>query len=240
MNLISKIKDLAHNISEGYLIFGKPINGQIYESYENGEIENNEILKRVCELVNQNVYLSLFHDNVTDNSDIKFEYANYDKNRLKEFILERIRKSLDANPSVITAVLESGERDINEIAKKVSALNNIVSKDSFKEQFSTFKRVANISKEIDLDGELPIDTSLFCEPIESELYSQYTTIISKKYNSYEEQLSAMFALKPKLDSYFDDVMVNLENRATRINRKNTVASIYKSFKEIADIKEISI
>lgn len=167
-------------------------------------------------------------------------YANYDKNRLKEFILERIRKSLDANPSVITAVLESGERDINEIAKKVSALNNIVSKDSFKEQFSTFKRVANISKEIDLDGELSVDTSLFCEPIESELYSQYTTIISKKYNSYEEQLSAMFALKPKLDSYFDDVMVNVDNRATRINRKNTVASIYKSFKEIADIKEISI
>jgi glycyl-tRNA synthetase beta chain len=50
----------------------------------------------------------------------------------------------------------------------------------------------------------------------------------------------MFALKPKLDKYFDDVMVNAEDEAVKNNRKSTVASIYKSFKEIADIKEISI
>ncbi len=167
-------------------------------------------------------------------------YDDYDKNRLREFILERIRKSLKANPSVISAVLESGEKDINEIAKKVSALNNIVSQPSFKEQFSTFKRVANISKEIDLNNELSIDTSLFCEAMESELYSAYSSTISKEYDSYEEQLNAMFALKPKLDSYFDSVMVNADDRAIRANRKNSVASIYKSFKEIADIKEISI
>jgi glycyl-tRNA synthetase beta chain len=76
--------------------------------------------------------------------------------------------------------------------------------------------------------------------MESELYSEYSDTISKEYSSYEEQLSAMFALKPKLDSYFDGVMVNVEDRAVRANRKNTVASIYKSFREIADIKEISI
>ncbi|NEW61707.1 glycine--tRNA ligase subunit beta, partial [Sulfurovum sp. bin170] len=54
-------------------------------------------------------------------------YADYEAEKLGDFIIERIKKSLDANPSVISAVLESGERDINEIAKKVSALNNIVS-----------------------------------------------------------------------------------------------------------------
>jgi glycyl-tRNA synthetase beta chain len=35
-------------------------------------------------------------------------------------------------------------------------------------------------------------------------------------------------------------MVNVEDKKIKNNRKNTVASIYKSFKEIADIKEISI
>jgi glycyl-tRNA synthetase beta chain len=35
-------------------------------------------------------------------------------------------------------------------------------------------------------------------------------------------------------------MVNVENQAIKNNRLNTVASIYKSFREIADIKEISI
>ncbi|SFV57532.1 Glycyl-tRNA synthetase beta chain [hydrothermal vent metagenome] len=167
-------------------------------------------------------------------------YGEYDTAKLGDFIIERIKKSLDANPSVISAVLESGERDINEIAKKVSALNKIVSQDSFKEQFSTFKRVANISKEVNLDAKLSIDTSLFSEPMESELYSEYSATISQKYDSYEEQLIAMFALKPKLDAYFDDVMVNVEDEDVKRNRKNTVASIYKSFREIADIKEISI
>jgi len=167
-------------------------------------------------------------------------YADYDSQKLVEFIVERIKKSLDANPSVITAVLESGEQDVNEIAKKVSALNNIVSTADFKEQFSTFKRVANISKEVNLDAELSVDPTLFSENIEGELYADYTSTMAKEYGSYEEKLKAMFALKPKLDAYFDDVLVNAEDEAVKNNRKNTVASIYKSFREIADIKEITI
>ena len=167
-------------------------------------------------------------------------YCDYETPKLKEFIVERIKKSLQANPSVITAVLESGERDINEIAKKVSALNSIVSTPNFKEQFITFKRVANISKEVALENKLIVDTNLFSEPIESELYRDYLNTISKTYDSYEKKLTAMFALKPKLDAYFDDVMVNVEDEKLKNNRKNMVASIYKSFKEIADIKEISI
>ena len=167
-------------------------------------------------------------------------YAEYDNKKLEEFIIERIKKSLDANPSVIMAVLESDERDINEIAKKVSALNNIVSSESFKEQVSTFKRVANISKEVNLENELTVDTELFSEAIEGELYSEYKETMAKSYGSYEEKLTAMFALKPKLDNYFDEVMVNAEDEAVKNNRKNTVASIYKSFREIADIKEITV
>ena len=167
-------------------------------------------------------------------------YADYESKKLVAFMIERIKKSLEANPSVITAVLESGEKDVNEIAKKVSALNSIVSTPSFKEQFSTFKRVANISKEVNLDTELKVDEALFSEKIENELYAEYLSTMVKSYDSYEEQLTAMFALKPKLDAYFDEVMVNAEDEAVKNNRKNTVASIYKSFKEIADIKEISI
>ncbi|CAA6818395.1 MAG: Glycyl-tRNA synthetase beta chain (EC [uncultured Sulfurovum sp.] len=167
-------------------------------------------------------------------------YADYETVQLIEFILERIKKSLVANPSVIAAVLGSGELDVNEIAKKVSALNSIVSQESFKEQLSTFKRVANISKEVNLDADLKVDRALFSENIESTLYDDYTGTMAQSYASYEEQLTAMFALKSKLDTYFDDVMVNAEDEAVKTNRKNTVASIYKSFKEIADIQEITI
>ncbi len=177
-------------------------------------------------------------DNILDLVDEL--YSDYNRDKLIEFIMERINKSLNANPSVISAVFASGEMDINKISKKVEALNSIVSNKSFKEQFSTFKRVANISKEVDLNKELVINVLLFTKAEENELFSSYLSVVSKEYSNYKERLEALFSLKPKLDNYFDEVMVNVDNREIRENRKNTVASIYKSFKEIADIKEISI
>lgn len=171
---------------------------------------------------------------------LKAEYAAFDLQLLSDFIIERIYKSFDANPSVIAAVLASGERDINEISKKVAALNEIVSSDVFKEQFSTFKRVANISKDVDLDAPMKIDTTLFAEDAEVTLYNAYEKVINATYKDYKEELDALFGLKRELDAYFDDVMVNTEDAALKANRLNTIGSIYKTFRDIADIKEISI
>ncbi|MCW8821814.1 MAG: glycine--tRNA ligase subunit beta [Sulfurovum sp.] len=171
---------------------------------------------------------------------LKGSYDDFDTNLLSEFIIERINKSLDANPSVIAAVLASGERDINEIAKKVSALNDIVSNDAFKEQFSTFKRVANISKDLDLELSLEIDIALFKEDAEVTLYNAYEKVINATYHDYKQELEALFGLKRELDSYFDDVLVNTEDKVLKVNRLNTIGSVYKTFRNIADIKEISV
>ncbi|NOR55125.1 MAG: glycine--tRNA ligase subunit beta [Sulfurovum sp.] len=171
---------------------------------------------------------------------LKDAYNDFDTVLLSDFIIERINKSLDANPSVIAAVLASGERDINEIAKKVSALNDIVSSDTFKEQFSTFKRVANISKDLDLEGDLNIDTTLFKEDAEVTLYNAYEKVINQQYADYKTEFEALFGLKRELDGYFDDVMVNAEDNALKANRLHTIGSVYKTFKDIADIKEITV
>jgi len=171
---------------------------------------------------------------------LKANYADFDTKLLSDFIIERINKSFDANPSVIAAVLSSGERDINEIAKKVAALNEIVSSDVFKEQFTTFKRVANISKDVDLESILAIDTTLFKEDAEVTLYNAYEKVINQDYADYKTQLEALFGLKRELDGYFDDVMVNTDNEALKTNRLHTIGSVYKTFKGIADIKEITV
>jgi len=171
---------------------------------------------------------------------LKGNYDEFDTNLLSEFIIERIYKSFDANPSVITSVLASGERDINEMSKKVSALNEIVNSDSFKEQFSTFKRVANISKDLDLDASMQIDIALFKEDAEVTLYNAYEKVINATYSDYKEELEALFGLKRELDVYFDDVMVNSDDKALKENRLYTIGSVYKTFKNIADIKEISV
>ena len=63
---------------------------------------------------------------------------------------------------------------------------------------------------------------------------------NKEYGSYEEQLDALLGLKPQLDTFFDNVMVNAEDEAVKNNRKALVASIYKAILSIADIKEVSV
>jgi glycyl-tRNA synthetase beta chain len=171
---------------------------------------------------------------------LKDNYDAFDVDVLRDFILERINKSLDANPSVIAAVLASGERDISRIAQKVAALDVIVADETFREQFSTFKRIANISKDVALDGELPIDTTLFAEEAEIALYTAYEKALHGNYPDYRSRLEALFGLKVDLDRYFDEVMVNTEEEALRQNRQALIGSIYRSFREIADIKEISV
>lgn len=168
------------------------------------------------------------------------QYDELDIEMVEKFIIERIYKSFDANPSVISAVLSSGERDINEIAKKVSSLNDIVTTDSFKEIFTTFKRVANISSDVDITKELHIDESLLKEEEERRLYLEFRRIEDEEYADYKERLQRLFSLKDTLDAFFDNVLVNSEDEKLRGNRRNLVASIYRAFREIADIKEISV
>ena len=168
------------------------------------------------------------------------EYDAFDYTQLREFILERINQYYKVNPSIIKAVISAGDLDLCTINAKINALHTIVSSESFSESFSTFKRVANITKDMNMDGELDVNADLFEGDAESSLYNAHKAVTSKTYDSFEAHLDALFSLKPQLDTFFDKVMVNADDEAIKTNRKNLVSSVYKSFKTIADIKEISI
>ena len=168
------------------------------------------------------------------------DYAEFDISKLEAFFLERLRQYFKVNPSIVEAVLASGERELLSLGKKIEALEAMVNSEGFSESFSTFKRVANITKDIDMSSEFRVDVNLFEEKAEDVLFARYNEVSSLKYNSYEEELDALLALKPELDKFFEDVMVNAEDEKVRNNRKSLVASIYKSILKIADIKEVSI
>lgn len=169
--------------------------------------------------------------------DLSSNYQSFDLELLSSFIVERIYKSIDVNPSIIASVLASGERDICEIFKKALALDSIVSRDDFKSISSTFKRVANISGD---DSQIKVDTALFAQDEEKVLYDEFTAVSNGAYNSYKEKLEALFGLKDSLDTYFDNVMVNSDDEVLKSNRQALIGAIYNSFKSIADIKEITI
>ncbi len=172
-------------------------------------------------------------------AQIKDEYQEFDTKMLEEFFIERLYQFYDYNPSIIKAVIDSGERDLVELDKKIEALALIVESSDFKEIFTTFKRVANIVKDVDLES-IAVDENLFEKDEERELWEEFLRVKSKEYSDYESKLDALFGLKHKIDLFFDNVLVNVEDERLRKNRKDLIASIYKEFKSIADIKEISV
>ena len=179
-------------------------------------------------------------DIVDDLRELASGYDTVDMKKLEKFFLERVRQYHKVNPSVAEAVLSTGERELLAIGKKIYALDSIVNSEGFNEAFSTFKRVANITKDIDLSGALSIDEKLFEDKSEHTLYARYLKVLKNRYESYEEELDSLLGLKPELDMFFDNVMVNADDEAVKNNRKALVASIYKSILNIADIKEVSV
>ncbi|MDK9694353.1 MAG: glycine--tRNA ligase subunit beta [Sulfurimonas sp.] len=167
-------------------------------------------------------------------------YEPFDVTKLEAFFLERIRQYFKVNPSIIEAVLMTGERELLKVAKKIEALDALAKSEGFGESFSTFKRVANITKDIDLANIAEINPALFEQNAEEALFRRYNEVRTHVYDSYEEELDALFGLKGELDAFFNDVMVNAEDEKIRTNRKALVASIYKSISKIAEIKEITI
>ena len=193
----------------------------------------NGVIKIV---LNQNIEFNI-RDDI---KSLSRNYTSFEIEKLENFFLERINQFFDANPSVIKAVVSSGERDIVKLSLKIGALKNIANSSGFKEVFSTFKRVANIIKNIDVEKELPIDEKLFEQEEEKVLYTEFRKRAHSNYATYEEKLDSLFGLKSQIDNFFDNVMVNADNAKVKTNRQNLIASIYKEFRSIADIKEITL
>lgn len=155
-----------------------------------------------------------------------------------EFLLERLEGVLKINASILRSVIGSGEGDLLMIIQKARALNEVFEGSDKEALVSTFKRVANITK--DFGGNVEVSEDLFEIAYEHNLYQALQGIVKIEYPSIQDYIRALFALREPLDEFFDNVMVNVENERVRDNRKALVYSIYQAFLQVGDIKEISL
>ena len=161
-------------------------------------------------------------------------YKSFDLGMLYHFILERIYTFYEVNPSFIKAVLSAKNSDLIHIDSAIKALIELSQKASFNENFSTFKRLANIATKITNS----IDEALFENEAERKLYSAFNE--SLKVQNLKQKLESLFALKPFIDEFFEKVMINAEDEKLKNNRQALVFAIYSEFLNIADIKELSL
>ncbi|MBK1963596.1 glycine--tRNA ligase subunit beta [Campylobacter novaezeelandiae] len=167
-------------------------------------------------------------------SKICKNYKEFDIQILKDFIFERLYTFYEVNASFIKAVLSSKNTNIIYINNAIKALIKISQKENFSENFSTFKRLANIASK----PKYPLEKTLFTQEEENKLYEAFLQTLN--FNDVEEKLDNLFALKPLIDNFFDKVMINVDDEKIKNNRQALVYQIYSEFLKIADIKEVSL
>ncbi|WP_120878448.1 glycine--tRNA ligase subunit beta [Helicobacter pylori] len=171
-------------------------------------------------------------------------YQSFDLEVLEKFLLERFNNLIDCNPSIIRSVLNTNERDIVKIIQKVKALKRFLDdpKNAQKKEllFSAFKRLANINKDRNPDESSEFFISLFKESQEHALFEAFNAIKTSAFESLDSKIEAYFGLHAPLEEYFKSVLVMDKDIEIQKNRKNFLWSVYQSFLEIGDIKEIAI
>ncbi|MCP9451618.1 MAG: glycine--tRNA ligase subunit beta [Nitrospira sp.] len=168
-----------------------------------------------------------------------------------EFILERLRHYCRVvygfREDVIEAVVKAvGDQslDLVDLIRKMKALQAVTAKPEFNALIIGFKRVHRLVTKEQWTREA-VDATRFQHDAESRLYQMMTKAyelakVSIPAGEYDRTLEALIALKPAIDGFFTEVLVNVEDQVVRQNRLSLLKDIDELFLSFADFSQIVV
>ena len=137
-------------------------------------------------------------------------------------------------------MLATGFSELLEANRKIEALDTFRHRDDFELLLVAFKRVMNIIKGT---TEQQITPDLLEVAAEKELFEQLNLISDSCQKdiagrNYLQALETMAELKPAVDTFFDNVMVMVDDQATKNNRIGLLQAIANLFKQVADFARL--
>jgi glycyl-tRNA synthetase beta chain len=174
------------------------------------------------------------------------DYADAVRSFFRERLEFYLRDVLGFKYDVVNAVLAAGADDVVDAVVRAEAVTQVRPSEDFESISAAFKRIKNIlrqASETQKQVAASIDSNLLCEPAERELAAAIPKI-SKKVESlrgerrYQQALLEISRLRPAVDTFFDKVMVMVEDERLRANRLALLQTLLKEFSTIADFSEI--
>jgi len=142
--------------------------------------------------------------------------------------------------ALVEAATSVGFDNVVDCLKRIDALEQIRSQESFSVLAGSFKRIRNIVKE---NKTTEVNASLLSEKAEQELFDALTEVQAKAQplidaQQYKEALLALLEMKEPVDQFFDKVMVMADDGAVRQNRLNLLTAIGELVLSVGDISKM--
>jgi len=164
--------------------------------------------------------------------------------KLEDFFLDRVRyyfKDIRGfKYDEVNAVLASGWDDLADVEERLVAIQAVRPTEDFEPLAASFKRIQNILKQAKFAGNGGvIDPSLLEPGPETDLYTEFQNVRGRAANQpYQPALEMIASLRPKVDLFFDKVLVNAPDAKIRQNRLTLLHTLLAEFSTIADFSEI--
>ncbi|MBN1470960.1 MAG: glycine--tRNA ligase subunit beta [Syntrophaceae bacterium] len=167
--------------------------------------------------------------------EIKKDVLDFFKGRLQNQLINQ-----GYAYDTVDAVLSSDIDEIVQIIEKIKALRDFRQNPDFEPISIAFKRVDNILKDFH-DGQF--DVNLLSHEAEINLFSHFDNIKPRVEKGIAEgnfinALNKLSALRPHVDTFFDNVLVMDKDEKVRFNRLSLLAEISALFHKIADFSKI--
>jgi glycyl-tRNA synthetase beta chain len=167
--------------------------------------------------------------------------------QLEEFLLDRVRYYFrDIRGFAydeVNAVLAAGRDDLVDVESRLVALQQVRPTADFEPLAASFKRIRNILLQARFDGAGEVAASLLAPGPEADLHAAFESVRGKvdahrRARDYGAALELIAGLRPKVDLFFDKVLVNAPDEAVRRNRLTLLSRLLTEFSSVADFSEI--
>src|SRR5580704_11033034 len=134
----------------------------------------------------------------------------------------------------VAAAMAAGWSNLPNLEARLIRIQNLRSSPDFEPLAASFKRIRNILEQAGDAGNafVSVDPSLLEPGPETDLYDEYQRIAGLP---LENTISR---LRPKVDLFFDKVLVNAPDPRVRQNRLTLLNTLLREFSSIADFSEI--